>query len=656
MALVLLLGTFAMMPITLMASDSIEEIFDRAEPEYNAGELIDVLEYLRGNRMLINSVSEEELVELPLLSPLEAATIIDWRRLHGAIESIDTLDVIIGEERSRRLAPYVSFEIPRAALKQKAQKVIEGSMTGRLSWESPPRTGIENGKYTGGNRHGYSRVQAGSPHYGISILQESDTGERDFGDFISCSAFVQNVGILNQAVFGNYRLSFGQGLLLGQGRFFTKGTDAVDGVLLFSPALRPYTSAGESGFLQGAAASVSTGSFDVTLFSSSEKLDANISDGVVTSISDSGYHRTVTEISRKDNLEEMVNGINLRYRYRSDDLSAGIGATLLDWRYSYPLEWIGDGRYGSSNSAVEANIVYRQVQIFSEAAFSRDPDSISWIVGAQTDLAKGVTGVVSLRQYGLDYFSPFAGAFAEKGGGGSNEEGYYIGLRARVFPNFLIASSYDIFRFPELDRDDYPLPSSGHDARLYITWKQNRSMTWDGLYQHKEKEETLTQTDSGETVRYVMPVPRTTNRVQLTLRSRITPQFDLKTGSAYKCVQSHCIECIQSEQGWLLYQQFNYRIAKLTLKSRVAMFNTDSFDAALYAYEDDLPLVYTLNSYYGRGKAFFILLDYEPVRDCNLTAKYEITWYGDREVYSSGNDLRVTSSPGSFHMGVMWKF
>jgi hypothetical protein len=105
-----------------------------------------------------------------------------------------------------------------------------------------------------------------------------------------------------------------------------------------------------------------------------------------------------------------------------------------------------------------------------------------------------------------------------------------------------------------------------------------------------------------------------------------------------------------------LYQQINLKQGPFTLKTRLARFDTDSYDAALYAYEDDLPLVYTLNAYYGRGKAWFILLDFEPVKNFNLTAKYETTWYDDRDVYSSGNDLRNTSSPGSFHVGCMLKF
>lgn len=55
--------------------------------------------------------------------------------------------------------------------------------------------------------------------------------------------------------------------------------------------------------------------------------------------------------------------------------------------------------------------------------------------------------------------------------------------------NLTLAGLYDRFRFPVLDKRYYVYPSSGYEARFYATWKQNRWMTWDAMYQHKEKEE-----------------------------------------------------------------------------------------------------------------------------------------------------------------------
>ena len=642
-------------PPVAFAIESVEELFERAEPEGNVEELIGILQDLRRNRIPVNSATEAQLLRIPLLTPADAAKIVEWRQKQGPIASGVELEAVIGADGARRAAPYLSFDLPKTLREKRTAGQISGSVTSRVYWETPPRLGIENGKYAGDNRRVYNRVQVVTPNYGVSFVQESDIGEPRFGDFLSFSVHAEQIGILSQAVVGDYRLSFGQGLLFGQGRYFSKGTDAIDGVLVFSPALRPYTSAGEEKFLQGAAVTLSPGPFEITAFKSGNRVDATIEDGAVTSISSTGYHRTVYELQKKDDLTQNVQGLNLRYRYRAGELNAGIGATLASYRYGLPLAWLDGGGSVRRLGSVEANIVYKAVQVFGEAAFAHAPDALSWTCGVQADLGQGITGVASMRQYAIGYYSPFAGAFAERGGDGSDEEGFYLGLKARVFDTLNVGASYDIFRFPELS-STYALPSSGHDARLYATWRQNPSMTWDGLYQHKQKDETAIQTDSGEVFEYVMPVPKTTNKVQLGLKTRLSSIFTFKTKGEYKSVESVYVDRVQADDGWLLYGQLDCTLGALVLKTRFTRFDTDSYDAALYSYEDDLPMVYTLNAYSGRGKAVFIMLSYEPARNFRLSAKYETTWYADREVVGSGNDLRATSSPGSFHVGCMLQF
>ncbi len=643
-------------PVPALAFDSFEELLDRSDSGGNADELFSDLEELRRNKIPVNRATEEQLLKLPLLSAADAAKIIEWREQRGPIGSVAELEAVIGKDTARRFAAYLSFELPPEVKKKALPERVKGSVIGRAFWEDPPRAGVINGKYAGGNRHIYSRIQAATSHYGVHLLSDSDVGEPYIDDFLSFNVHAEQIGMLTQAVVGNYKLSFGQGLVFGQGRYFFKGSDAVDGVLLFAPALRPYTSAGEDNFLQGAAATLAPGPFELTAFTSSNKVDASIKNDEVTSIATGGYHRTATELNKKDNLTQEVKGVNLRYRYRAGELSTAIGATWAKYRYGLPLSWLDDGKNGGQLGSVEASAVFRDVQVFGEAAYATEPGALSWICGVQADLAKGITGIVSMRDYAFEYYSPFAGAFAERGDNASNESGLYLGLKAKVLDNLTLAGLYDRFRFPVLDKRYYVYPSSGYEARFYVTWKQNRWMTWDAMYQHKEKEEAKKQFDSNiGTSRYI-PVPKITNRVQLGLVAQCSPGITLKSRAAFKSLRSHFVSGVESEEGWLLYQQINLKRGPFTLKTRLARFDTDSYDVALYAYEDDLPLVYTLNAYYGRGKAWFIVLDFEPVKNFNLTAKYETTWYDDRDVYSSGNDLRNTSSPGSYHVGCMLKF
>jgi len=62
--------------------------------------------------------------------------------------------------------------------------------------------------------------------------------------------------------------------------------------------------------------------------------------------------------------------------------------------------------------------------------------------------------------------------------------------------------------------------------------------------------------------------------------------------------------------GILAYQDIGVNISKIGLdvKLRFAIFDTDTYDERLYAYENDLSYTFTINSYYYRGcKTYFIL-------------------------------------------------
>jgi hypothetical protein len=642
-------------PCTAPGVEPIEDLLDRNEQETNGEELVELLLDLRRTPVPVNSASEKQLLRIPFLSASDASRIVKWREDNGPIGSVDELGALIGADNAQRVAPYLSFDLLRSLRENGGKGGLSGNFYGRLYREAPPRKGIETGKYEGGNRRLYSRVQLSGPNYGASFLQESDIGEPDAADFQSFSIHAEHIGILSQAVAGNYRIGFGQGLLFGQGRFLSKGTDAVDGVLTFSSSLRPYTSTSEENFMHGVAVCLNPGPFEVTAFSSRSKLDATITNGVATSVSTTGYHRTVAERAKKDDLPLDVQGVNLRCLYRAGELSAGLGGTLMGYRYGLPVAWLVDGGQERRAGSVEANAVYRNLQAFGEAAFSSNPDALSWICGLQAHLGPGVTGVASVRQYAVGYYSPFAGAFAERGNDGSNEDGFYVGLNAKVLRNLDVGVSYDIFRFPEL-ASSYALPSSGHDGRLYVTWKQNPAMTWSGLYQHRQREETKIQTEYGGWLEYVMPVQKTTNRVQLGLETKASSMFTFRTKGEYRSVESLYASGIRTDRGWLLYEQVKSTFGRFMLSTRYTRFDTDSYDAAVYSYEDDLPMVYSLSAFSGKGHAMFILVSWEAMRNFKLAGKYERSWYADRVAYSSGNDLRATSSPGSFHLGCTLQF
>ncbi|NTV02199.1 MAG: helix-hairpin-helix domain-containing protein [Chlorobiaceae bacterium] len=644
-----------LLPGTAYGLDPLEELLDRSEQEGNGEALVELLQELRNRPVEINTATEQELLRIPVFSAVDVSRVVAWRDRNGMIGSVAELEAVVGAAHARQAAPYLSFGLPKAGKARGPANDFKGSVYTRAWWETPPRKGIQTGKYQGGNLGLSSRVEASGRNWGIGFVQQKDIGEPDTADFLSFSVHAERLGIVSRAVAGNYRLSFGQGLLFGQGRYFSKGTDPVDGVVAFASSVRPYISASEDNFMQGAAVTLAPGPLEITAFASRNRLDATVKEGVATSVTVDGYHRTTSERDRKDSLSLEAQGVNLRYRYQAGGLRGGIGGTLVNYRYGMPVEWLGgDGRERRAGS-VEASAVYHEVQAFGEAAYSEQPAACSWIVGLQGAISPGVTGVASARRYDTGYFSPFSGAFAERGSDGANEEGFYLGLNAKVLRNLDVGVSYDLFRFPELS-GSYRLPYSGHDARLNFAWRQNPAMTWSGLYQHKQTSETKTQTEGGGWLEYVMPVPKTTNRVQLGVEAKASSSLTVRTRGEYRSVESIFASGRATDRGWLLYGQLRSSFGRLSVTARYTRFATDSYDAAVYAYEDDLPLVYSLGTYSGRGQAMFLLMNWEATPHLRLVGKFEKSWYSDRSTSGSGNDLRDTSSPGSFNVGAMLKF
>jgi hypothetical protein len=642
-------------------TNNLQNLLDNAESEGNIEQLLDLDDELKRNRILLNEADADDLRQLPWLKTADVEAILIHRRDNGPILSLEQLETIIGKEKTAHIAPYIRFtKEPTSRQSGKAKAVaMDGALYSRLFWETTARKGILNGNYAGENYKLYHRLQVSAPHLKATLLQEKDIGEPDVADFTALSISASDLGIMKQAVLGNYKLSLAQGLLIGQGRYFSKGSDPTGSVRLPSRQLLPYTSSSEYGFLQGAATTLKLEPFEVTLFYSANHRDAVINDeGVITSFSTSGYHRTELETSRKDNVTETIYGANILYHYQRGLFSGRAGGSVLNYNYPLPIDELEPSAAQPSLSSAtlcsfETDLSLGHASLFAEAAFSSRPDDASWTAGVEYQILKGLSTVAALRRYGASYYSPFANAFAERGSDASNEQGYYIGLNAKVSDRLSVAAYYDLFTFPLLD-NHCPYPSDGNDARLFIIWKQSPLLTWNLQFQHKYKEEQSNQGTSSHPLWTALP--QITNRCRLDCDVKLSRSISLRSRGEVKKVVKEYLAGDEDFYGWLLYQQAGYSTGKFSLKGRFTVFNTEDYDAALYAYEDDLPLTSSLGMYDGRGKSLFLVATWQALSQLKLAARYETTWYSDREVYSSGNDERATSAPGSFHLGCSLTF
>ncbi len=643
-------------------NSNLQQLLETAESETNLDQLLELADHLKSRNISLNEADSEELRQLPWLTSYDVQAILTSRSIKSTFNSIKELEPIIGLDKTASIAPYVQFknspDVPKKTSSSRDQSKL--TLYSRLFWETTDRKGIINGAYSGKNYKLSHRLQYSAPHIEVTMVQKKDIGEPDIADFTSLSIHLYDLGAVKNTVIGNYRLNFGEGLLIGQNRYFSKGADPTASVRLSSKQLSSSSSSSESGFLQGAATTLKFDPFEVTSFYSQNHIDAiiNTSTGLITSFDESGYHRTELEQSRKDNVTETLTGAHLLYHYQTGQVSGRAGGTVLFYKYSEPLNklapYAASGNQSSSKLySIETDCSFGKATLFAEAAFSETPNATSWFSGAEYEIAQNITAVAALRRYGIQYYSPFAGAFAERGSGASNENGDYIGIKVNASDQLSIGAYYDIFTFPILD-DHCQYPSQGNDFRIITIWKQSPDVAWNLQLQLKSKEEQSNQGTASKPLWTALP--QTSRRVRLDCDVDLSRQLHFRTRGEIKEAVKQYLSGDRSLYGWLLYQQAAYNTGEFGLKGRITHFNTEDYDVALYAFEDDLPLTSSLGLYNGRGSSLFLLASWQPMQQMKLAARYEIAWYSDREVYSSGNDEQATSTPGSFHLGCTLSF
>lgn len=654
MAFSLLSACFSTLPPPAAAEDGLGDLLDRGQIGGDLEQLQENLDALKARKIRINEAEPDALRQLPWLNSGDISSIVEVRRTRGAILSLRQLEAIIGPEKTARIAPYVTFARKTRLPSPEEKEPLSGSFSSRVLWDTTPRDGLSDGRYPGDHFKLYNRLQLDYGNFQANLVHDKDIGEPDVADFVSLSLSASDLGIVQQAVLGNYRLNFGQGLLVGQSRFMSKGSEPSNSVRIGSKRLSPSSSSSEYGFFQGAAATLDLKPLEVTAFWSANLVDARNTTGTITSFDEAGYHRTMTERNRKDNVTETVYGGSLLYRFESGAVRGKAGGSWLRYDYGEPLKALGSVDGSSSLGGVECDLLIGRLGFFGEAAWSEKPHGrVSWIAGADYQVLPKVNLLFAVRDYDPGYYSPFAGAFAERGDNASNEKGCYFGIEGAVSSKVSLGAYVDWFRFPVLD-DHTDYASDGFDTRVFLDYRPSGAVALAFQYQHRYKEEQKNQGSSSSPVWTALP--HITDRFRLDCDIDVSRRLHLRTRGEVKRVVKEYLVGDETYYGWLLYQQANFRVGRFGLKGRFTLFHTDDYDAAIYTYEDDLPLVFNSTAFSGRGKALFLVASWDVSRNLKLAGKFETTWYDDRDVYSSGADERDTSAPGSFHLGCSLRF
>lgn len=339
---ILLLGLFCPAPAqTLDPLEQLADILENVEAE-NSAILENLLKY-REHPLPLNRATREELEELIFLSPGQIDSLLTYRRHHPPLRSEKELLNIPGFNREtvEAIRPFISFEGKHVPL------AFNLRQQWRYSW--PEKAGFSEGDY-GNPLFLQNRLSLTlREHLQFGLLVEKDPGENNWSDFYSFYAAYRSGN--SRVYIGDFKLLVGMGLMLwtDYGQPLSPGN--IQQGLGFSGILREYRSSNEDNPLRGVGFSIRIANhWEAAGWTGQRGLDASPQpDGSVRTVSSTGYHRTESELARKNCLKETLSGTAITFTRRDfyiqgvinqsryEPVVSGFPANSRHWGMNYGL-------------------------------------------------------------------------------------------------------------------------------------------------------------------------------------------------------------------------------------------------------------------------------------------------------------------------------
>lgn len=622
-------------------SEAVEDLIQEQEEESDNSSAYEVIEEQLNNPVNLNTAEISELLSVPYLDLNTANKILEYRQKFGPFFSTNELYSVkeISPEIIPRILPFltVSYE----SMETEKEEDLFGRVAGnsdlnirsRAAKDLQTRDAYKENKFEGSGFKYYNRfIGDYQRRYQFGVLTEKDPGEKRFDEFTSFFLSVKDIGVLKNLLIGDYMIEGGQGITLWSPYGFSKGSEAVFPVKKYGKNIKAYKSTDENRFFRGAAGEIMLGNFSFTAFYSKNKFDANIdsSSYSISSTPLTGFHRTDNEQLKRKKAEEILIGAKADYSsdFKTTGINLNIGALYFNSKFSYPFmhSSVYDITGNKFNySSVYYDFYYHSINLFGEVSYNGI--SAASINGLIISVSKDFSFITSIRNYPRNYYSLHGAALAEASG--KNEVGFYSGIRWKTKIG-IINFYYDQFKFPYAGYR-VPLPAGGSEFLLSLHSKPLPKFETKIRIKHENKETAGSLDLSKIMVDQIKKSLRLDLIYTASRKIRIKGRFEINNFSIGKLSLN--------EQGILFFQDLRLSLfAKVTFSSRIIFFKTDSFNSAVYGYENDLQGISTNSALYGEGVKWYFVLKYKPVNSMAVSCKYSEVYKPEEKFLYSGDE------------------
>ena len=612
----------------------------------------------------LNSATREQLEQFPFLSDIQIEHLLAYIYVHGQMETIYELQLV--EELDRQtiqyLLPFVCIKAINnepafrwKTMLKDAGRYGKNEVLTRLDIPFYKRKGYEHTylgpsvynsvKYTFRYR---DQLYAGG-------VAEKDAGEpfaalhNRYGyDYYSFYLLLQNCGRLKSLAVGNYRLSFGQGLVMS--------TDYLMGKTIYassfnnrSTGIKRHSSTDEYNYFRGVATTVAlTKRLSVSAFYSHRNMDGVVTDGEITSVYKTGLHRSRKEADKKNLLTSQLTGGNVSYQ--QNHIRLGITGVYYVFNRPYEPELTGYSKYNIHgnhfyNLGIDYAYRWRRFSFQGETAIGKQ----GWasLNRLQYSPVQDIQFMLIHRFYSYDYWAMYAHSFGE-GSTVQNEQGYYVGLETTPFSHWRFFVSFDLFSFP-WKKYRINKPSRGTDGLIQATFTPRTNLSMYLKYRYKQKERDLTGSKG------TLTLPIFHHQLRYRLNYSLNDVFSSRTTLDYNHFHS---QDRAASKGYQVTQMISSQLPWTRLFADVqgSYFCTDDYDSRVYVSEKGLLYTFYTPSFQGRGFRCAVRLRYELNKHWLFITKFGETIYLNRNEIGSGNDLIYGNKKADIQMQLRIKF
>ncbi|CAN5421500.1 helix-hairpin-helix domain-containing protein [soil metagenome] len=633
---------------------AIERVIADLDPEDSERQiiqLVEMLEDLASNPLNINRAGIDQLAGIPGLSFRQAQSIIYYRENIKPFEQLEELQQAegIGAVTFEQIKPFLSVggrlergrdlyfsrrywtSNSRTEALSRVQTVIEE----REGYSRPDTLG----GYTGSPLKFNHRYRYRSDRLSLNLTQDKDPGEPVNGitgfDYTSWHFSVNETGLLQNLVIGDYRVSYGQGLILWNGGAFGKSSQVLGSAARNDPGIRPYTSSQETNAFRGVAATIGR-DLQISGFYSDRKRTASEADEhSVRFPTQTALHRTLNERDRRLNLGQETYGGRIRYQFNRGIVGASGFRNSFDrpvarGTQSYQIYQF-EGQHLAAYS-FDYRFSAGPVLLFGEGARTAKGGT-GIISGTELRMMSGTDLAVAYRNYSADFQSIFGSGFGEQSST-QNEEGLYIGLQQSVGENILIRSYMDQFKTHSARFRNHR-PTAGYDWLARLEYFPNGGLNLYAQYRFKKQEQEVDYIDNfGRSIRQMSYSLRSNARFQA--EYQVLPSVRLRTRLDFVKAQETIAD---PSYGMLLFQDFRFTpSSELTIDFRITLFDTDDFNSRVFQFENDLLYVMSNAMLFDQGQRTYVVVRYQPASKVSIRMKAATTVYENRTTIGSGLD------------------